>query len=457
MANVIFKFGTRAQYDALLTKDTNTLYWLYDVLELRKGEDLYGVGRAATDELAGLLTPEYKAKLDELIAAGTVRMTALDASVVIEDDKIGVKLSAKEGNSIKLLDDGLFVPVPAVPAIPKYAMEKQDVASDGFGVTYRLKEIVGEEVSYVGAEINIPKDLMLQSGSLETVVVADQPYVGAIVGDPYIDLVLNDDSGTHIYVPVKGLVDTYVAGQGVEIVDGTVSVKLSAVDANGLFVDENGVGLNLATAKSAGAMSAADKAFVDSVPSVFIARKYEISHKPAGTLVDYRDKEIRVMCPSDTQWALQNVGANGNANTYYMGFKAYAPEGAVSFKEDLGETIEDDTMYYFEGNDFAGIDAFGRKYSICWLGLAVYDAESDAWSYYGDASSESKYIGWFYTVNWYDADGVVIGSDTIRINLSNEACHNSVEPYYVASVVNDIDALKESVASMEDSFTWGAM
>lgn len=454
MANVIFKFGTRAQYDALLTKDTNTLYWLYDVLELRKGEDLYGVGRAATDELAGLLTPEYKAKLDELIAAGTVRMTALDASVVIEDDKIGVKLSAQEGNSIKLLDDGLFVPVPAVPAIPKYAMEKQDVASEGFGVTYRLKEIVGEEASYVGAEINIPKDLMLQSGSLETVIVADQPYAGAVVGDPYIDLVLNDDAGSHIYVPVKGLVDTYIAGQGVEIVDGTVSVKLSAVDANGLFVDENGIGLNLATAKSAGAMSAADKAFVDSVPSVFVAREYEVSSKPTGTLVDYRDKEIRVMCPADTEWALQNSGENADPNMYYIGFKAYAPDGAVSFKEDLGETINDETMYYFEG-EFAGVDAFGRKYSIVWLPVASYNG--DSWTYYGASSSDGKYIGWFYSVNWYDADGVVIGSDTIRINLSNEACHNSVEPYYVASVVNDIDALKESVASMEDSFTWGAM
>jgi len=46
-----------------------------------------------------------------------------------------------------------------------------------------------------------------------------------------------------------------------------------------------------------------------------------------------------------------------------MQFRAYAPEGAVSFKEDDKNHIEDDTMYYFD-DDFAGIDQYGRKYSV---------------------------------------------------------------------------------------------
>ena len=37
MANVIFKVGTKALFDALEQKDTNTLYWLEDVQELYKG------------------------------------------------------------------------------------------------------------------------------------------------------------------------------------------------------------------------------------------------------------------------------------------------------------------------------------------------------------------------------------------------------------------------------------
>lgn len=41
MANVIFKVGTKALFDALEQKDTNTLYWLEDVQELYKGNLLF--------------------------------------------------------------------------------------------------------------------------------------------------------------------------------------------------------------------------------------------------------------------------------------------------------------------------------------------------------------------------------------------------------------------------------
>ena len=56
MANVIFKMGTKAQYDALVTKDANTLYWLSDVLELRKGDVLYGKGAEATALASGRMS-----------------------------------------------------------------------------------------------------------------------------------------------------------------------------------------------------------------------------------------------------------------------------------------------------------------------------------------------------------------------------------------------------------------
>ena len=184
----------------------------------------------------------------------------------------------------------------------------------------------------------------------------------------------------------------------------------------------------------------ATKVDADEADAKYLSRKYEITSVPAGTLVDYRDKEIRVMVPAGTQWVKQQVGANGDANMYYMGFKAYAPKDAVSFKEDDMATIEDQTMYYFEGNDFAGTDKYGRNYSIVWLALAVYDEASSTWSYFGEKSSLEKYIGWYYSVEWYNADGMIIESDRIRINLSNEDCHSSIEPYYMANIENEIKA-----------------
>lgn len=176
---------------------------------------------------------------------------------------------------------------------------------------------------------------------------------------------------------------------------------------------------------------------VEAALNEHLVKKYEISCTPEGTLVNYGEKEIRVMCPVNTKWVKQTVGGTGNANMYYMAFKAYAPEGAVSFKEgDKGVII--DEMFDFTG-DFAGTDEYGRNYSICWLALASYDAATDEWSYFGKNSSIEKYIGWTYVVEWYNAEGVIIAYDSIRINLSNESCHSVIEPYYLADMMKEVE------------------
>lgn len=462
MANVIFKVGTREKYDTLITKDSNTLYFLYDVLELYRGSELYGTGKTATDKVAGLMSPEDKAKLDNLIAAGVKNITILNGGIQIEDGEdggiaIGLKLSSLEGNALRIEADGLFSPVVSAPVVPEFELEKVNAVS-GFSATYRLKRIYGAEVSYVGDEINIPKDMMLQSGQLQTVVIADQPYSGAQIGDPYLDLVLNTDSENHVYIPVKGLVDVYVPGAGIAITDGTVSLKLDEENANGLVINENGLALKFASKDNAGAMSAVDKQALDSLPYMYEKRAYEVVGAPYRAVVDYRDKEIRVMCAADTEWTLHSVGANGDPNKYYIGVRAYAPsDEVVSFKEDLAETINDQTMYTFDG-EFAGVDQYGRKYSVVWLPVASYDASTDSWSYYG-ANSGARFIGWYYSVEWYNASGDKIASDRIRINLSNESCHAKIEPYYMYNYApsSDVAELRYSITAIEQSCTWGAM
>lgn len=157
-------------------------------------------------------------------------------------------------------------------------------------------------------------------------------------------------------------------------------------------------------------------------PNAAMMQKYKISHSPTGTEVKYLGKEVRVMCPANTQWVHQQSGETADKNSYYIGFKAYAPDNAVGFKEDLKQQIEDQTMYYFENNDFAGVESTGRKYSICWLPVAKYDQETETWSYHGKDLSESTgdFIGFYYAVEWYDENEEKISSDVIRINLSNE-------------------------------------
>lgn len=184
---------------------------------------------------------------------------------------------------------------------------------------------------------------------------------------------------------------------------------------------------------------------VEAALNEHLVRKFEISNTPEGTLVNYGEKEIRVMCPANAVFTKQSVGSTGNANMYYMAFKAYAPEGAVSFKEgDKGEII--DEMFTFD-DDFAGTDEYGRNYSICWFALASYDENSDTWSYFGKNSSFNKYLGWTYCVEWYDVNGVMIASDYIRINLSNEGCHSEIMPYYMADISKEFDTKIEQIIS----------
>lgn len=455
--NVRFiKVQAQATFDAIATKDSMSLYWIQDSQRVYHGEKLMGVGIAATSEFAGLMSAEDKAKLDALIASngGLNNLAPVDGTIKIADTEdggksIGVAIAPVENNALVAVEGGLFVPNVVVP---EYSIEKQETAETGYYATYRLKKTAGDEVSYVGDVINIAKDMVLQSATLETVEETDVPYIGAVVGDPYIKMVFNDENTSNLYIPVKGLVDKFEAGSGIEIIDNVISVKL-AENTHGLVAVNGALAINLATKDSDGAMSKEDKRILDAIPSVYVARKYDISGTPKGTLVNYGEKEIRVMCPADSEFTKQAVGVGGDANTYYMTFKTYAPQGAVGYKEHLGNQSDSEILTDLK------IDEHGRKYQPTWLGIAKFDEVTSVWSYYGKNSSVDKYIGWDYRIDWFDADGVMIATDSVRINLSNEDCHNNIKPYYMAGFATseEVAALKEIVEQNQDSYTWGEL
>ncbi len=149
-------------------------------------------------------------------------------------------------------------------AIPEYTMTKQATAEAGYLSTYQLTK----DGVAVGAKLNIPKDFLVKSATLETVETAGTPYSGAKVGNKYIDFVINSKEGTdsesHIYLPVNDLVDVYTGGNGIDVsAENVVSVKVDAANANGLSATADGLQLALATSSAAGAMSAEDKTKMD--------------------------------------------------------------------------------------------------------------------------------------------------------------------------------------------------
>ena len=189
------------------------------------------------------------------------------------------------------------------------------------------------------------------------------------------------------------------------------------------------------------------KANAEDVAVKYEEVKYEIADVPVGTLVKINDSEIRIMCPKDSVFTKQAVGSGGNPNCYYATFKTYVyDDKIVGYKEHLGDQVDEEILTDLQ------TDKYGRRYQPSWLALAQYDEATDTWTYYGAASTGNKYIGWDYRIDWYDANGVIIASDSIRINLSNEDCHSNIEPYYMSSM-SEIDAkIEEKVAEVNTGY-----
>lgn len=165
-------------------------------------------------------------------------------------------------------------------------------------------------------------------------------------------------------------------------------------------------------------------------------RKYEVSGLPEGTLVNYSEKEIRVMCPEGTEFHTQQVGAGGLSNRYYMTMTMFAPEGAVTFREGAQGVLEDEIRTVSNGKRSR------------WFSLAILNEETGEWTYRGAESTAENCIGWTNIVEWYDAEDKVISRETIRINLANEECFDKVAPIYNEPVATK-EFVEEQIANVE--------
>lgn len=118
-------------------------------------------------------------------------------------------------------------------------VEEQAQAETGYLKTYVIKQGNASAKSQVGVKINIPKDFLVRSGQVRTCVQDNVPVQGYLVGDKYIDFVINSKDSTatdeHIYINVKDLIsgDTYIADESTLTLNNstnTFSIKSLGVD-----------------------------------------------------------------------------------------------------------------------------------------------------------------------------------------------------------------------------------
>ena len=168
------------------------------------------VGTAAQGEVSS--TGLY-ALIDEVkaLAEGKVSSVgAADRSVTIggtaTEPTVGVAISADEGNALSLAADGLKVTIPEV-TIPEYSLKKLDAATAGMSASYQLTK----DGTGIGAVIDIPKDMMVKSGSVQTYEAGSLP-AGVTEAGTYIVLVLNDTAETKLYINVGNLIEYVTSG-----------------------------------------------------------------------------------------------------------------------------------------------------------------------------------------------------------------------------------------------------
>lgn len=130
---------------------------------------------------------------------------AADKSVAIAgtatDPTVAVNISTDEGNSLSLKDDGLYVEVPEINH-PEYTVVKATNADEGYAATYQL----AKDGEAFGTKINIPKDMVISSGTVEKYDEATLPEGVTAVGT-YIVLTIANKSNDKLYIPADELLD----------------------------------------------------------------------------------------------------------------------------------------------------------------------------------------------------------------------------------------------------------
>lgn len=224
------------------------------------------------------------------------------------------KIETVKVNGTALTPDSSKAVNVVIPASADYTVVKDDVAATGYAATYHLTK----DGTNVGAAINIPKDMVVSSGSVETCTEADVPVEGLEVGDKYIDLVLANASSSHVYIPVTDLVDIYTGGNGINVNNNVISIDTSVV-----ATQSNISTLNTAIGKKQDTLSSSNKLdptfinvsanyrFVtDTEKSTWNGKQAAItsSNKLSSDLVDDTNKtHLFVTAADKTNW-------NGKAN-----------------------------------------------------------------------------------------------------------------------------------------------
>lgn len=257
----------------------------------KAGDDAATAAQAAQDT-ADAKVASVKATADlGIVVAGTATAPT-----------IGVKVDPVAGNALSVSASGLKVTIPSADT---YGLVKDETAGD-YAAVYHLTK----NGANFGDAINIPKDMVVSSGTVET-----NP-TGKPAGT-YLVLVLANATSDKVYIPVDSLIEYVMSGSSATdmvVVDVSDDHKVTATITDGkitLAKLDSGVQASLGKADSA--LQAADAPGYDDI----------LTKTEAGTTYVAQEANKRLMT-SDEGTKLEGIEAQATKNSIKLNGKANA-------------------------------------------------------------------------------------------------------------------------------------
>lgn len=348
MNEVKFLYGTKANYDTLTTKDTNTLYFLTDTLQIFKGSEEY----TKSAKLVSALPTTGQIQ-------GVVYINTTDFSAHIYNGAEFIQLNKTYATTIP--DNPTDDTVPTTKAVATYVTNKiADVVGVGTfvtDVTYtpasgKLSVAKGREPvdTVLTGVVNNPTydsltrtiTLPVFGGDTLTIALGKDAFVESgsyNATTKSIDLVLT--SGDEVSIPVGSLIDIYT-GLATPSATVTVSsdnkisvnVKLSATANNQITIEEDGLYVPLPDAYTKAEVDAKIKVVSDALA---IHTNDTDIHVTAAQKTEWSAKATteQVTAAKDAAIAAAATDATTKANQALADAKNYAD----GLNETMGERV----------------------------------------------------------------------------------------------------------------------
>ena len=262
-----------------------------------------------------------------------------------------------------------------------FKIVEQATPETGYLKTYVLQANGTNAAS--SAKINIPKDYLVKSASIETAEAVDTPIAGLAVGDKYFDFTINtvggDGTESHIYIAAEDAFTAYTQGAGITISGTEISARI-------------GDGLQTNASTDATEVKVGDGITINSTSKAVEAKV------GTGLEINATSKAIDVVAQNATSAADANAPAIGGVTKAdYVAFKGaadtFSATAGTPSASTVGNTTTTTTTVTVASTDVGGTattDAFHFNVVDTTYGNATASVEGGAAAAAGLMSGADK-------------------------------------------------------------------